>query len=103
MEERIPWWQPGEKKSACDGLWKSRFVEKSTKRTFPLRLEIRTPRGFPLYAQPGDYGRLTKIEHSLLRKGDISNVLNKGTFLLSVDTAKTLMSRDFDNVPMRRH
>ncbi len=48
------WWQPKNNNSKLDGgrLWKSRFVEKSTKRTFPLRLEIRTHGGFPLYAQP---------------------------------------------------
>ena len=48
------WRQPKNNNSKPGGerLWKSRFVEKSTKRTFPLRLEIRTHRGFPLYAQP---------------------------------------------------
>ena|ERR1700730_4913495 len=35
---------------------------------------------------PGDCGRLTKTEHfHLLRKGDISNVVKMGTFLMSVD------------------
>ena len=52
------WRQPKNNNSKLGGerLWKSRFVEKSTKRTFPLRLEIRTHRGFPLrfplHAQP---------------------------------------------------
>src|ERR1019366_905663 len=55
-------------------LWKSRSVEKSTKRTFPLRLEIRTQRGFPLYAQP-----------QLLLDNKNARPRQKGTFLMSVD------------------
>ena len=53
-------------------LWKSRSVEKSNKRTFPLRLEIRTHRGFPLYAQP-----------RLLLENRNARPRQKGTFLLS--------------------
>jgi hypothetical protein len=37
------------------GLWKSRSVEKSTRRTFPPRLEIRKTGGFPLvHSHDGD-------------------------------------------------
>jgi hypothetical protein len=70
-------------KHGRERLWKSRSVEKSTKRTFPLRLEIRTHRGFPLYPQP----RLLLGNRTCTSKtkGDISIVLNKGIFLLSVD------------------
>jgi hypothetical protein len=40
----------------------------------------------PLSHSPDDYGRLTKIEHSLFyEKGTLSYVVTRGTFLLSVD------------------
>ena len=80
------WRQPKNNNSKPGGerLWKSRCVEKSTKRTFPLRLEIRTHRGFPLYAQPRLL--LENQKCTTMTKGDISIVINKGTFLLSVDS-----------------
>src|ERR1035438_10146807 len=59
-------------KPGGERLWKSRSVEKSTKRTFPLRLEIRTQRGFPLYAQP-----------RLLLENKNARPRQKGTFLMS--------------------
>src|SRR5208282_2190580 len=85
------WRQPKNHHSKPGGerLWKRRSAEKSTKRTFPLRLEIRTHRGFPLYAQPR---LLLEIKIPTTTKGDISIVLNKGTFLLSVDTGKDSVS-----------
>jgi hypothetical protein len=60
---------------------------KSQKTTFPPSLEIpQTPAGFPLSHSLGDCGRLTKTgTFHLLRKGDISNVVRMGTFLMSVD------------------
>jgi hypothetical protein len=76
-----------QKKWRRERLWKSRGVEKS-KTTFPLRLEIpQTPAGFPLSHSLGDCGTLTTNRtFHLLRKGDTSNVVRMGTFLLSVDT-----------------
>ena len=59
-------------KRGGERLWKSRSVEKSTKRTFPLRLEIRTQRGFPLSAQP-----------RLLLDDENAPPRQKGTFLMS--------------------
>src|SRR5580692_4448256 len=61
---------------------------KSQKTTFPLRLEIpQTPAGFPLSHSLGDCGILTTNRtFHLLRKGDTSNVVSRGTFLMSVDT-----------------
>ena len=87
MEERIPWWQPGEKKSARRAVEKTPRW-KSQKADFPTPLgNPANPAGFPLSHSPGGYGRLTKIEHSLFyEKGDISNVVTMGTFLMSVDT-----------------
>jgi len=86
--EKIPWWQPGEKKSARRAVEKTRGG-KVKKPTFPPRLEIPQTPGFPLSHSPGGYGRLTKIEQNrtfpFLRKGDISNVVTMGTFLMSVD------------------
>ena len=78
------WRQPknNNSKPGDERLWKSRSVEKSRKRTFPPRLEIRTHRGFPLYTQPR---LLLENKKCTTTKGDISNVLNKGTFLMSVD------------------
>src|SRR5580693_8622306 len=61
---------------------------KGQKTTFPLRLEIpQTPAGFPLSHSLGDCGTLTTNRtFHLLRKGDTSNVVSRGTFLMSVDT-----------------
>src|SRR5580698_4948190 len=61
---------------------------KSQKTTFPLRLEIpQTPAGFPLSHSLGDCEILTTNRtFHLLRKGDTSNVVSRGTFLMSVDT-----------------
>jgi hypothetical protein len=76
-------------KPGGERLWKSRSVEKSRKRTFPLRLEIRTHRGFPLYTQPRLL--LENKKCTTTTKEDISNVLNKGTFLMSVDKDHCLL------------
>ena len=44
------------------------------------------PAGFPLSHSPDDYGRVLKSESSVTtKKGDISNVVRRGTFLMSVD------------------
>jgi len=59
-------------KPGGERLWKSRSLEKSTNRTFPLRLEIRTHRGFPLYAQPRLLLENKKCKSTT--KGDISIV-----------------------------
>jgi len=49
---------------------------KSQKADFPTTLgNPANPAGFPLSHSPDDYGRLTKIEHSLFYE--------KGTFLMS--------------------
>jgi hypothetical protein len=49
---------------------------KSQKADFPTTLgNPANPAGFPLSHRPDDYGRLTKIEHSLFYE--------KGTFLMS--------------------
>jgi hypothetical protein len=65
---------------------------KSQKTTFPLRLEIpQTPAGFPLSHSLGDCGTLTTNRtFHLLRKGDTSNVVSRGTFLMSVDISLSL-------------
>src|ERR1700721_1760490 len=78
-------WQ-GKKKWRRERLWKSRGVEKS-KNDFPTPLgNPANPAGFPLSPSLGDYGRLTKNRtFHLLRKGDTSNVVRTGTFLMSVD------------------
>jgi len=53
---------------------------KSPKADFPTSLGNPAKNaGLPLSHSPDDYGRLTKIEHSLFYE--------KGTFLMSVDTA----------------
>ena len=58
---------------------------KVQKRTFPLRLEIpQTPRISTLPTASTTTGK-HKMDITT-RKGDISNVLSMGTFLLSVDT-----------------
>jgi len=64
---------------------------KSQKTTFPLRLEIpQTPAGFPLSHSLGDCEILTTNRtFHLLRKGDTSNVVSWGTFLMSVDKSQT--------------
>src|SRR5713226_4347414 len=61
--------------------WKSQNTDFSTPLGNPAN-----PAGFPLSHSPDDYGRVTKTGHSSwLRKGDTSNVVRRGTFLLSVD------------------
>jgi hypothetical protein len=62
---------------------------KSQKADFPTPLgNPANPAGFPLSHSPGGgYGRL-KIEIPFLRKGDISNVVSMGTFLMLVDICK---------------
>jgi len=63
--------------------WKSQNTDFSTPLGNPAN-----PAGFPLSHSPDDYGRVTKTGHSSwLRKGDTSNVVRRGTFLLSVDRA----------------
>src|SRR3984885_14169111 len=66
---------------------------KSQKTTFPLRLEIpQTPAGFPLSHSLGDCEILTTNRtFHLLRKGDTSNVVSRGTFLMSVDIASNVV------------
>src|SRR5260370_40074000 len=85
-------WPSGreETKWRRERLWKSRGVEKS-KNDFPTPLgKPPNPAGFPLYCSLGDSGRLTKNRtFHLLRKGDTSNVVSMGTFLLSVDKSTT--------------
>jgi hypothetical protein len=75
-----------QKKWRRERLWKSREVEKS-KNDFPTPLgNPANPAGFPLSHSLGDYGRLTKNRtFHLLTKGDTSNVVSMGTFLMSVD------------------
>jgi hypothetical protein len=75
-----------QKKWRRERLWKSRGVEKS-KNDFPTPLgNPAKPAGFPLSHSLGDYRRLTKNRtFHLLRKGDTSNVVSMGTFLMSVD------------------
>ena len=44
------------------------------------------PAGFPLSHSPDDYGRVFKSESPMsYEKGDTSNVVRRGTFLMSVD------------------
>jgi hypothetical protein len=61
---------------------------KSHKADFPTTLgNPANPAGFPLSHSPDHYGRFTKNRtFPFLRKGDTSNVVTRGTFLLSVDT-----------------
>ena len=77
-----------QKKWRRERLWKSRGVEKS-KNDFPTPLgNPANPAGFPLSHSLGDYGRLTENRtFHLLRKGDTSNVVSMGTFLMSVDSS----------------
>jgi len=86
-----------QKKWRRERLWKSRGVEKS-KNDFPTPLgNPANPAGFPLSHSLGDYGRLTTNRtFHLLRKGDTSNVVSMGTFLLSVDN-RTFYSWTFRN------
>src|SRR6266446_6964498 len=67
--------------------WKSQTTD------FPTPLgNPANPAGFPLSHSPDDYGRVTKTGHSSwLRKGDTSNVVRRGTFLLSVDKCLSFM------------
>ena len=83
--KKITGWQAAEKWRG-DGLWKRRWMEKS-KNDFPTQLgNPANPGGFPLSHSLGDSGRLTKNRtFHLLRKGDTSNVVSMGTFLMSVD------------------
>ena len=76
------------KNGGRDGLWKRRSVEKSKERTFPPRLEIpQTPRDSHFPHSLGDCGGLTKTGHFICyEKRDISKVVRKGTFLMSVDS-----------------
>ena len=78
-------WQAAEKMAARK-LWKSRAVEKS-KNDFPPPLgNPANPAGFPLSHSLDDCERLTNNRtFHLLRKGDTSNVVRMGTFLMSVD------------------
>src|ERR1700685_273711 len=78
-------WQ-GKKKWRRERLWKSRGVEKS-KNDFPTPLgNTANPRGIPTFHSLGDCGTLTTNRtFHLLRKGDTSNVVSRGTFLMSVD------------------
>src|ERR1700730_12553349 len=89
-----------QKKWRRERLWKSRGVEKS-KNDFPTPLgNPANPAGFPLSHSLGDYRRLTKNRtFHLLRKGDTSNVVSMGTFLMSVDNA----AKRFPRLPGRRH
>jgi hypothetical protein len=46
------------------------------------------PAGFPLSHSPDYYRKVLKSKSSIsYEKGDISNVVTRGTFLLSVDTS----------------
>ena len=88
MEKRSRGDDKQQKKWRRERLWKSRGVEKS-KNDFPTPLgNPANPAGFPLSHSLGDYGRLTENRtFHLLRKGDTSNVVRMGTFLMSVDNA----------------
>jgi hypothetical protein len=79
-----------QKKWRRERLWKSRGVEKS-KTDFPTPLgNPANPAGFPLSHSLGDCGRLTNNRtFHLLRKGDTSNVVRMGTFLMSVDMLRS--------------
>jgi hypothetical protein len=76
-----------QKKSRRERLWKSRGLEKSNN-DFPTPLgNPANPPGFPLSHSLDDCGHFTKNRtFHLLRKGDTSNVVRRGTFLMSVDT-----------------
>jgi hypothetical protein len=75
-----------QKKSRRERLWKSRGLEKSNN-DFPTPLgNPANPPGFPLSHSLDDCGHFTKNRtFHLLRKGDTSNVVRRGTFLMSVD------------------
>src|SRR6266851_387103 len=77
--------------SAWRAMEKDRMVTSSTKNDGATGCgKAANPAGFPLSHSPDDYGRVTKTGHSSwLRKGDTSNVVRRGTFLLSVDNAMT--------------
>jgi hypothetical protein len=79
-------WQAAEKNGGVKGCGKA-AEWKSQKTTFPLRLEIpQNPRDSHFPNSLGDSGRLTKNRtFHLLRKRVISNVVRRGTFLMSVD------------------
>jgi len=77
-----------QKKWRRERLWKSRGVEKSNN-DFPTPLgNPANPAGFPLSHSLDDYGTVTETRTlPWLPKGDTSNVVTRGTFLLSVDTS----------------
>ena len=61
---------------------------------WPLGREQKKWRRERLWKSRGDYGRLTKNRtFHLLRKGDTSNVVSMGTFLMSVDTDYIFIDR----------
>jgi hypothetical protein len=75
VKEKKITWQAAEKIAARRAVEKTRGG-KVKKPTFPPRLEIpQTPRESHFPHSPDDYGRLTKIEHSLF--------CEKGTLLMS--------------------
>ena len=78
-----------QKKWRRERLWKSRGVEKSNN-DFPTPLgNPANPAGFPLSHSLDDYGTVTETRTlPWLPKGDTSNVVTRGTFLLSVDNEK---------------
>ena len=78
-------WHGAEKMAARKAVEKPRSGK--VKNDFPTPLgNPANPAGFPLSHSLGDYGRLTTNRtFHLLRKGDTSNVVSMGTFLLSVD------------------
>jgi len=78
-----------QKKSRRERLWKSRGLEKSNN-DFPTPLgNPANPPGFPLSHSLDDCGHFTKNRtFHLLRKGDTSNVVRRGTFLMSVDNPR---------------
>jgi hypothetical protein len=90
VKEKKITWQAAEKMAARRAVEKTRGG-KVKKPTFPPRLEIpQTPRDSHFAHSPDDYGRLTKNRTlPFLRKGDTSNVVTRGTFLMSVDNNDT--------------
>ena len=87
MAKKITWLAGGRKNGGATGRGKDAGW-KSQRTDFPTPLgNPANPAGFPLSHSLGDYGRLTKNRtFHLLRKGDTSNVVSMGTFLMSVDT-----------------
>jgi len=85
--------QAAEKNGGRDGAVEKTRGGKVKKPTFPPRLEIpQTPRGIPTFPQPLRLREINKNRtFHLLRKGDISNVVRMGTFLMSVDNYGILL------------